>query len=189
MADPSLLQGGVAAAVAAGVVVLRVTAARRRAPKRPPMDPFTLTDPWRSYVADALSAATRFRRVVDGVEEGPLEERLREIGQQIEAGVLSCWSVAKHGHQLHKTVLQVARGTAADSDSVVRMRGTERETADKLGALVRSLDEAVARAGELAIGRAADQKLETDVDGVVDQLEALRLAVEEVSGVAEPPTT
>jgi hypothetical protein len=142
--------------------------ARRRARREARIDAFTLTDPWRSFVQDAQRAQSRFRRVLDSVEEGPLEERLSDIEERIGVGVAACWKIAQSGHRLHKLVLEVAD---SKSDSVTRMRSREAETRDKLATLTKNLDEAVARAAD---------SVATDVDGVVTELEALRQALAEI---------
>jgi hypothetical protein len=152
---------------------------RRRRKKRERIDPFTLTDPWRSFVQDAQQAENRFARIVETVAEGPLRERLGDISQRVHEGLLACWRIAQSGHHLHKMVLQVAD---TDSESVTRMRTRERETRDKLAALTHNLDEAVARAAELATGQYAGiDAIADDVETVVGDLEALRQALAEIN--------
>ena len=179
MAAPVLVQGITAIVVAAGVAWGSRAALRKRAAKER-IDPFTLTDPWRSYVQDAQSARTRFVRIVDSVEAGPLAERLGDIEASINEGVRACWRIAQSGHQLHKMVLQVGR---TPSESVDRMRARESETSTKLAELVRNLNEAVARAAELATSQYSDlDSVADDINGVVSDLEALRQAIAEISG-------
>jgi hypothetical protein len=154
-------------------------ARRRRRKQTRAMDPFTLTDPWRSFVHDAKSAETRFSRIVASVEDGPLRDRLADVDERIHQGVTACWRIAQGGYRLHKMVLQVAD---SNSESVTRMRGREAETRDKLAALVKNLHEAVARAAELATGQfGALDAVADDVDTVVTDLEALRQALAELS--------
>lgn len=178
MPAPILIQGVTAIVVAAGVAVAGRFALRKGAAIER-IDPFTLTDPWRSFVQDAQSAQSRFGRVVAGVQDGPLRERLSDIDGRITDGVRAAWRIAQNGHTLHKMILEVG-GT---SDSVARMRDREKEFSDKLAALIKSLDEAVARAAELATGQLGGvDAVAEDVNGVVDDLEALRLSFEEVGG-------
>jgi hypothetical protein len=143
------------------------------------IDPFTLTDPWRSFVQDAQQAQSRFARIVESVEDGPLRERLRDIEARVGEGVIACWRIAQSGHRLHKMVVQVAD---TDSESVTRMRTREVETRDKLAVLTKNLDESVARAAELATGQLSGlNAVADDVNSVVSDLEALRQALAEIS--------
>jgi hypothetical protein len=151
----------------------------RRRKKRERIDPFTLTDPWRSFVQDAQQAEGRFARISATVQDGPLRDRLGDIHQRVNDGLLACWRIAQSGHTLHKMVLQVAD---TNSESVTRMRAREADTRDKLATLTHNLDEAVARAAELATGQAAGvDTVADDVNNVVSDLEALRQAIAEIS--------
>lgn len=150
---------------------------RKRA-KRERIDAFTLTDPWRSFVQDAQQARTRFARIVEGVQGGPLQDRLRDIETRIDDGLHACWRISQSGHQLRKTITQVGPST---SEAVVRMRARQTETEHKLATLIHNLDEAVAHAAELATGQYDGlDALTDDVNGVVGDLEALRQAIAEV---------
>ncbi len=172
-----------AVVVAAGVAWAGRRALRKGAAKER-IDPFTLTDPWRTFVQNAQSAQARFGRVVEGIQDGPLRERLADINGRVTDGVRSAWRIAQSGHTLHKMILEVG----GRSDSVARMRAREKEFSDKLAGLITNLDEAVARAAELATGQlGVVDAVAEDVNGVVDDLEALRLSFDEVDGSAEPP--
>lgn len=152
---------------------------RRRQSKRERIDPFTLTDPWRSFVMDAQQAETRFARIIGTVDDGPIADRLRTIDERLRDGVASCWRIAQSGHNLNKAIRQLG---ATESESVARMRSRKDEIAAKLTLLTSNLDEAVARAAELATDRySAVDSVAIEVDNVVDELEALRLALAEVS--------
>lgn len=151
----------------------------RRRKKKIRIDPFTLTDPWRSFVQDAQQAETRFQRILASVDDGPLRERLGEIADRVGEGVVACWRIAQSGHRLHKMVVQVAD---TSSESVTRMRTREVETRDKLAVLTKNLDEAVARAAELATGQLSGlNAVADDVNSVVGDLEALRQALAEIT--------
>lgn len=183
MLAPILVQGVAAIVVAVGVAFAGRSALRKGAAVER-IDPFTLTDPWRSFVQDALSAQARFGRVVSGVKDGPLRERLSDIDGRVADGVRAAWHTAQSGHTLHKMILEVG----GSSDSVARMRDREKVFSDKLAALIKNLDEAVARAAELATGQLGGvDAVAEDVNGVVDDLEALRLSFEEVGGSGELP--
>jgi hypothetical protein len=188
VAAPVLVQAVTAVVVAGGVVAgWRVVQRKASAIDARRIDPFTLVDPWRGFVQSAQSAAARFDRIMASVDAGPLRDRLGEIDTQVGQGVDVCWRIAQQGHALHRTLLEVSAG-AADSAPVARMRATEKTTADQLASLIKNLNEAVARAAELATSQTADlTPLAKDVTGVVDDLEALRQAILEVDRLAEPP--
>jgi hypothetical protein len=68
--------------------------------RRERIDPFTLQEPWRRFVQDALSARARFREAVGRTQPGPLQDTLREIAGRVDTGVEECWLVAKRGESL-----------------------------------------------------------------------------------------
>lgn len=197
---------GIGAAMAA---LLR----RRRSRARPGderIDPFTLGEPWRLRVREALNARTRYETAVERTPPGPLRDRLAEIGTRIEAGVQECWRVANQGNTLGQGLRSVGIAqirvalAAADADasegagtdprvaalraqlaSAERMSTTAAEADDRLKLLSARLGESAVRAIELSLGAGTDADLVglgSEVDDVVDQLESLRLALGEVGG-------
>jgi hypothetical protein len=196
-----------AVALAGGVgVALRNQRAGLTARRDPAIDPFTLGEPWRRLVQSALRAQARYRDTVTALSPGPMRDRLVDIRGQVDAAVAECWRVARRGNDLRsvldgmaisRTREQLAAIAAADEDpSVVERADSLRSRAatyDRIAAatsdaeehlrlLVARLEEASARSAELSVttsdsGLAA---LDTDVTGVVDELEALRLALDEV---------
>lgn len=209
-----LLLAPVAAAVAWG---LRVAAAIPRNQPRARIDAFTLPEPWRGFVVEALKAQVRYEQVVAGADEGPIRERLRTIGERIDDGVHEAWRIARRGAQL----VEARRGIDADDartnlsrldaervrpgsatertaqalrsqiDAAERLDDTIVAARDQLQLLDARLDESVARAAELSvrIGDAAELgPVGADVDDLVQEMEALRLALEETSGTGLPGT-
>jgi hypothetical protein len=83
--------GALGAAAWAGRVLLSVP----RAPSRAKVDPFTLGEPWRSYVRDTQQARSRFTEAVERVPEGPLHERLGEIAERVDNGADEAWRTAR----------------------------------------------------------------------------------------------
>lgn len=186
-----------------------------RSPRPERIDPFTLPEPWRRYVQDALQARTRFTHTVDRMPAGPLRERLDEIAERMQTGVEECWLIAKRGTALVRArrgidVADVERrleqlgaggdgdrdGGAETADPVVESLRVQRATARRLDAVIdraqselrlldARLDEAVARTLELSAhattGAGAAAGLGTDVDNLVTEMEALRLALEETT--------
>lgn len=206
---------------AAGAVILgglawagRVVAAIPRAPADARIDPFTLAEPWRGYVMDALQARTRFAESVASARAGPMQDRLREIQSRVDTGVQEVWRIARRGHDLVDARRRVdpesIRRDIATTKAIAEQPGssgpTMQQTLDSLEAQLATaqriervigdadsrlrllnarLDEAAARTIELSV-QAHDVTelggLGADVDQMVDEMEALRLAIEETGG-------
>jgi len=172
------------------------------------IDPFTLGEPWRFFVRDALSARRRFEDAVGRARPGPLRDRLGEIGDQLTEGVNRTWATAQQGQTLREARRRIdtnkvsqriaqlegspdlnAEGTLASLRaqlaSADRLDRVTAEAESKLRLLQAQLDEAVARAAELSV-KAGDvgelAGVGDDIAHVVDEMEALRLALEETSG-------
>ena len=198
----------------------RVALGLPRAPKGERMDPFTLSEPWRRSVKDAQSAARRYDEAVRAADSGPLRERLAEIGERIDEGVRECWRIAQRGHlmakglktldveSMQRELVTVERDIRGDEDprllqareairaqlhSAQRMIDAVRDAELQLRLLDARLDEAVTRAIELSLRSAGDADvtgLGTDVERLVEDMEALRAALEDVddSGTAGAAT-
>ncbi len=214
-----LIAGGVALASVSGlpwwgvvlvgagtwsVKVLISTRLARFARNRPQqVDPFALREPWRLFVMDAIDSQRRFRRALKSVEQGPLHNRLAEIGARVDRGVTECWEVARKGQQLadarHAIDVDSARRTVSkpESPSVLieaaqsqigahqRLADREGDIEASLRALDARLDEAVARAAEMStrsMGAHDVASISDVIDGVVGDLEALRLGLNSVDG-------
>ena len=175
---PLLAAAGVAAAAWAARVAVAVP---RRTGER--IDPFTLGEPWRHFVREALQAHGRYRQAVGAMRTGPLRERLEDIGRRIDTGVQECWRIARHGHALEKglrtldvasvqhdldaleegsdrwadtaSASRTADALRAQLSSAERMARVAGEARDRLRLLDARLDESVARAIELSL-RAGD---------------------------------
>jgi hypothetical protein len=204
------------AAVALGVVVWAINAWRLlpRAPRRERIDPFTLQEPWRRFVQDALQARSRFAESVRRMPAGPLRDRLDEIAARMETGVDECWRIARRGQALvrarrgidrvgvERQLAQLESGDAGadpSTDAVLQSLRVQRETAERLDGVIdrtqaqlrlldARLDEAVARTLELSTQASLEATaltgLGADVDGLVTEMESLRLALEETSAAS-----
>src|SRR4051794_6344349 len=64
------------------------------------IDPFTIGEPWRRFVQDALRAQNHFGEVVGRARAGPLRDRLGEIGRGLDRGVGEVWATAQQGQSL-----------------------------------------------------------------------------------------
>jgi hypothetical protein len=211
--------GALTLAVLAWLIAVAVPVARRHRAMSGPgqVDPFSLREPWRHAVQEALKAQSRFRQAAADVAPGPLQDRLRSIGAQLERGVSEAGLVARRGQRLEDVRRQIDTGAvlaelqrveanageswAAGSSlertaqslqaqlaTAERIDGVLNETRDTLRLLDARLDEAVARSLELSVD--ADHPgdlgalggVTTDVEDVLEEMEALRLALDEADG-------
>lgn len=202
-----LLSGSwIAAIVAGGVawgarVALARVVARRVGALDPRIDPFALREPWRFFVRDALSAQRRIRDALADADAGPLRTRLEEIEGQMTHAVDVTWDVARRGQQLTdaRNRIDVAKldrtlaatepgdprhaAARAQKDSHERLRVREIDTRTRLEVIDARLDETITRVGELATrtgGTIEIEQLAGQVDGMVDELDSLRIALDEV---------
>lgn len=213
----------IVAAAAVGLLAwgARVAMALPRRPREERIDPFTVGEPWRHFVTDALQAQTRFRQTVAGARTGPLRDRLADLGRRLDDGVQECWRIARQGDglqaalgqldidrtraELQRTAREVKAAPAEERPSLERAEAAVRsqlaaaervekvakDAATRLRVLNAQMDEAVARAVELSVtsGDAADlSPLSADVDSLVGELEALRLALEDVASAGSSAT-
>jgi small-conductance mechanosensitive channel len=138
-----------------------------------------------------------------------MRERMAQISQRIDAGVEECWVAAGHGDRLAKarsrldtkdkakelsrlrsagapepgsSAARTAEALQAQLDSAARLDATIEATRDRLRLLDARMAEALARAVELSVDNArADELngLNDTVEGVVAEMESLRLGLEE----------
>lgn len=176
---PLAAAAGIGAACWAGRVAF--AALRRRGPRPERIDPFAVGEPWRRFVQDALSAQRRFDDTVRRMQDGPLRDRLHDLGGRIDAGVRECWQIACQGASLGKGLQQfdikniqrdlemtdaeidgagknatasmkrTREALAAQVASFDRVRKVADDARDRLRVLNAELDEAVARAIELSL--------------------------------------
>ena len=198
-----------AAAVAWGGRVLAAVP-RDRAGAR--IEPDALAEPWRTYVVEARTAKQRYDRVVADLEAGPLRDRLADVGVRLEDGVEESWRISRHGHEISEALARLdtvgaqaelaeLRAAArsrppspatertmasleAQVESARRMQAVADDARDRLRLLDARLDELVARAVEVSVGTADSTVLGNDVEELVVELEALRMAVEETNEAA-----
>lgn len=195
----------VAAAVGAMALGARIALGLPRRPKLEPIQPARLGEPWRGLVSRALDASRRFEQVVAAATPGPLRDRLGEVGARVKVAVRESWRVGKRGDALGRAVSQLdvaairrqlsdahvgggaereatVRALRSQLDSAERLDGVANDAHSRLTRLAAQLDEAVARTVELSLqadGAGAVGGLGSDVDGLVTELEALRLALDE----------
>jgi len=180
---------------------------RDTTPKPASIDPFALSEPWRQFVQQGQRAARRLAETVSGVASGPLRERLDAVVGELDRGLVDAFTIARRGDEIDEAVTRLdpvrlrARLVTLDQqagetpmpdqaaaiesvrrqlDSADRLKAKSAETADQLRLTQTRLDELVARAAEVVVGSAAPDTYAADVDSLVEQLEALRLAVDEL---------
>ena len=197
-----------AAAIGAGVYGVKVLAAMPRGDKHDSrVDAFVLSEPWRGYIQGAQTAKLRFDRTVAGTHEGPIRDRLTELGARLDDGIREAWRIASRGDDIDAAIgqldtteavanlaqlrAQARQGvTTADMASTMqsleaqiasaeRMQSVSSTTRDRLRLLDARFDELVARAVEVSVGAGDSSVLGNDVNDLVTELEGLRLAVED----------
>jgi hypothetical protein len=192
----------------AGIAVYAVSVAlampRRRS--TPPMDPFTLGEPWRRYVQGTQRATKRLHDAVGATRAGPLRDRLQSIADRIDHGLVESWYVAKRGDEIDDAIRRLDPTTLLgrlddfreqaltdDSDELAaaisslerqlesadRLQELSERTAARLRLTQTRFEELVARAEEVSVGSVDTEAYAHDVDTLVDEVEGLRLAVEE----------
>ena len=206
---PLLLAPVVGVAVWAAKVLFAV-------PRNQPVariDPFTLTDPWRGAVVEALKAQLRFDQAVRATDSGPIRTRLEAIGRRIDDGIGEVHRIARRGMQLTaargavdadrarrelaavegdseqtraagSSLERTAEALRAQIATAERLDGLVAEARSQLQVLDARLDESVARAIELSVqvdDADALGSIGVDVDGLVNEMEALRRALEETT--------
>jgi hypothetical protein len=199
---------GVLLGVAAWAV--KVALAIPRSPRAERIDPFTLQEPWRRFVQEALQARNRFDETVHGLPGGPLRDRLDDVAQRMHTGVQESWLIAQRGQALVRArrgidVASIERKRAAltpedEADPnqalVAKSLDQQKATAERLDRVISQaggqlrvldarLDEAVAQVLELSTQSVTSTSvgtLGTDVDNLVTEMEALRQAMDETQG-------
>ncbi len=171
----------IAAAAAAGAAAwaARVAVAVPRNPRAEHIDPFTLQDPWRTFVREALQARTKFDDAVRQARGGPLRDRLTLIGERLGTGVDESWRIARAGQALadarrqvdvadinrqleQVSASRVAPASAPAREQTIKALEAQLETAQRLDAVIvdtrdrlrlldARMDEAVTRAIELSV--------------------------------------
>lgn len=200
-----VLVGLALVAVAAAAFAIR---SRRlpRAERPKAIDPFTLGERWRRHVTTAQSAQRRYGEIATATPDGPLRDRLRAIDGQVQQAVEECFAIARRGDDLDDALrrfdtasLQQQLSRAADDgarasvqsqlDAATRIRSTRDDTDARLRLLTTRMGELVAQAAEVSVGTDTTDELGTGVGDVVTQLEALRLALNDVNNPGRPATS
>lgn len=194
----------------------RLLAAMPKAKDAVRIDPFQVQEPWRHSVIDALQAKVRFNQAAATFRVGPLRDAVDRIGAQIDEAVEQCWEVARRGDvvaaarrniddrtiqkelariqaslagsQANETQARTLEALQSQAASASRLDRVLTDTNERLDLLNARLDQSVTQAIELSVSNQAGdaEAIGADVGRIVDELEALRLAMEDVRG---GPTT
>ncbi|HEY3673128.1 MAG TPA: serine/threonine-protein kinase [Acidimicrobiia bacterium] len=131
--------------VGAGAVtwgICTLVARRRQRPE--PIRPEILAKEWGTFVRDAQRAQERYAGAWRRASDGPLRDRLSEIGRSVDAGVWECWTVAKRGDALQQALRDLdldrarVRLAGAESDREAAPSPTKERTVASLTARVES---------------------------------------------------
>ncbi|CAB4557507.1 unannotated protein [freshwater metagenome] len=197
--------------VGAGAFAARVLASVPRNPQGPRISPGSLVEPWKSLMKGTVDAKKRFGTATRGMQSGPLNDRLLELGERLQAGVDQAWLVAVAGNQLSLARRQInsdsiaaelhqaqtaaptqrshqtIEALQAQLSAAQRLDLTISDTYDQLQLLDARIDEMVTRTVELSVSQATTDDLGglgAEVDSIVNDMEALRQAVEETQGTS-----
>lgn len=182
---------------------------RRRRPEPIASDPIATLDlaavPTRlvGLVRDALDARHRWLEISDLVAAGPLADRLREMGERVDAGVLHLHATAVRAGEVERILATLDPVGAADAykaakrravdghpppelealearfTSVQRILNASADADERLRLLEARLLAVVARGAEVALTAdpIAVQALDHDLSGLVGELGALSNAL------------
>jgi hypothetical protein len=181
---------------------------RRRRPPEDPLagvDPGAVSPRFGAAVTAALDARRRYGDVLAGIRPGPVRDQLAALAVRVDAGVLAVWETTRRATDVARTLDALdpdrvtddyKRAKRAGDDpeleevlaqrfgSVQRLLNTLDDTDERLRLLDARLGAVVAGAAEVALGTvggAGDvDALGAELDGVVDDLGALRSALDEV---------
>jgi hypothetical protein len=195
-----------AAVIGLGVYVAAVALAMPKPPKRPQLDPFALSEPWRRFVQSAQRSKRRLNETVRTAHAGPLRDRLQSVVDRLDDAIADSWQIARRGDEIDAVVRHLdpprlrskleslrAQASSAPSDDLAaaiasvesqlasadRLKQLSASTVDRLRLSEARLDELVSRAAEVSIGASDTTDFASDVDDLVLELEGLRLAVQE----------
>ena len=145
----------------------------RRRKESAPTDPLAHVRPqeapvrWRPAVETALAHRHRFRELRDLMEPGPTRDRVDELGERVDAGVLAVWDLVQRG-VVAERVLQTI-----DPDAAAReLKDARRQLADA-GRAGDDTADLTRRLEALSARHRAAQRVWNEVDDLGDRLVAI----------------
>jgi len=149
-------------------VISRARKTRAAQPKPAALDPWSVPEPWRQLLHQAMDAQSRFDHSVADWPAGPIRERLTDLQPRVWADVEHVGTIAKRG--------------AALSGWVAGVAGTGRPSAQQLADKLRAAEAERTRA---AAGSERYASLERTEEALAAQIRALHNASEAESMVAD----
>lgn len=215
---------GVAVAVVLGALgyggrlgwaaVRRRSALRRRA-RNTRVDPWSLPEPWRGYVARSLEARRRARQLVTSAPDGPVGDCLTRVVAATDGALQEHWALAQAGAAIagdpgrarrvgqelakvqgilsrssggERTALEAQEGAlASELRSLRQAEIAAAEPSRRLGASCARLEAVVAAAADLVSEAGATAGL--DLSSLQTELAGLTAALEEARQAAGGPPT
>jgi hypothetical protein len=160
------------------------------------VDPALLPPRWVEPVAEALEARAGWAEVVTGLQPGPVRDRLAELAERLDDGVLAVWDTVVRAVEAERVAsgLDVEEVTEeykrakrdphtdpalvealrARFTAVQRILNAVDDAEAHLRLLDARLGAAVARGAEVALTARGDDDLGRELDAVVTELGALR---------------
>ena len=133
---PIVAAAGIGAVAWGGQVLAAVPRDPRRGDR---IEPFTLSDPWKSYVIGAQQSKERFDRMVHDMAAGPLKERLADLAARLDDGVAESWRIARRGNDISGALARLdtvsARAELAELQATTGNAMPQRSTAKTIEAL------------------------------------------------------
>ena len=148
---------------------------RRRRPEPQPLDvvqPASLAPRWAQPVQAALAARARYQDIVGTLPEGPLRERVQQLGARVDAGVLATWEAACRAAQQEAVVAAI---DVTDAIEDYKAAKRELEAARRAGHVPQGVEE---RTKALEARHTAANRLANALDDTATQLTVLEARLE-----------
>ncbi len=162
------------ARMAAGIFA-RARRQRAARPKPAELDPWSVPEPWRQLLKQALNAQSRFDQAIQDWPSGPIQERLADLQPRVWANVEDIGTIARRGAALSAWVSGIpasGRPTAAELGQQLRQTEAERQ---RLAGRSASRDASLARTEEAIAAQIRAVHNSSEAESVV--LDRLRVVV------------
>jgi hypothetical protein len=148
---------------------------RQSKPQPASLDPWSVPEPWRSLVRQALDSQSRFDHTVDDWPAGPIRDRLSDLRPRLYSSVAEIGTLSRRGAALSGTVAGVAMtGQPSVAQLGEQLRRTE---AERVQAAATSPDHAASLARTEEALAAQIRAVRTSEDAAGRLLDRLRVVV------------